>query len=117
MDRYIGMDVHARSCTLAVIDGAGKHLGQHVVETNGQALLECLRMIPGQRHVCMEEGTQSAWLYEILRPHVQELAVVNVVESRGQKNDELDAFGLAEKLRVGSIKSRVFKEVVQFMNL
>jgi hypothetical protein len=27
-----------------------------VVETNGQALVECLRMIPGQRHVCIEEA-------------------------------------------------------------
>jgi hypothetical protein len=33
-----------------------------------QALVECLRMIPGQRHVCIEEGTQSTWLYEILLP-------------------------------------------------
>ena len=33
-------------------------------------------MIPGQRHLCMEERTQTAWLHEILSPHVQELAVV-----------------------------------------
>jgi len=48
---------------------------QNVVETNGQALVECLRMIPGQRHVCIEEGTQSAWLYEILAPHAQQMVV------------------------------------------
>jgi hypothetical protein len=78
MDKYIGIDVHARSCTLAVVDGGGKRVGQHVIETNGESLVECLRMIPGPRHVCNEEGTQSAWLYEILSPHVQELAVVNV---------------------------------------
>jgi predicted NBD/HSP70 family sugar kinase len=70
MDKYIGIDVHARSCTLAVVDGSGKRVGQHVIETNGESLIECLRMIPGQRHLCMEEGTQSAWLYEILSPHV-----------------------------------------------
>ena len=60
MDRYIGIDVHARSCTVAVVDAAGKRIGEHLVETNGQALVECLRIIPGQRHVCIEEGTQSA---------------------------------------------------------
>ena len=27
-----------------------------------------MRKIPEQRHVCIEEGTQSAWLYEILAP-------------------------------------------------
>ena len=78
MDKYIGIDVHARSCTLAVVDGVGKRVGQNVIETNGESLVECLRMIPGPRHLCIEEGTQSAWLYEILSPHVQELAVVGV---------------------------------------
>ena len=111
MDRYIGIDVHARSCTVAVVNAAGKRMGEHVVETNGQALVECLRMIPGQRHVCIEEGTQSAWLYEILTPHAQQMVVTNVTDSRGQKSDQRDAFGLAEKLRTGSIEHRVFKEV------
>jgi hypothetical protein len=100
MDKYIGIDVHARSCTLAVVDGSGKRVGQHVIETNGESLIEGLRMIPGQRHLCMEEGTQSAWLHEILSPHVQELAVVGVTDSRGPKSDERDAFSLAEKLRI-----------------
>jgi hypothetical protein len=37
-----------------------QRVGEHLVETNSQALIECLRMIPGERHVCIEEGTQSA---------------------------------------------------------
>ena len=117
MERYIGIDVHSKSCTIAVVDGKGKHVGQHVVETNGTALIECMRMIAGRRHVCMEEGTQSAWLYEILGPHAEDVAVVNVSESRGQKNDERDAFGLAEKLRVGAFTTRVFKEAGPYRKL
>ena len=34
MDRYIGLDVHSSSCTLAVVGPSGKRLGTHVVETN-----------------------------------------------------------------------------------
>jgi hypothetical protein len=34
MERYIGLDAHASSCTLAVVDASGKRLGSHVVETN-----------------------------------------------------------------------------------
>jgi transposase len=117
MQRYIGIDVHSKSCTVAVVDGTGKHVGQHVVETNGAALVECLKMIPGERHVCLEEGTQSAWLYEILTPHAQDLAVVNVTESRGPKSDERDAFGLAEKLRQGNLERRVFKELGPYRKL
>jgi hypothetical protein len=49
-----------------VISRAGKRLQTVVVETNGRALVEAIRMIPGHKHLCFEEGTQSAWLYEIL---------------------------------------------------
>ena len=117
MERYIGLDVHAASTTFAVIGESGKRLGSHVVETNGQALVEQLKTIPGKKHVCLEEGTQSAWLYEILSPHAEEVIVAMVSESRGQKNDERDAFHLAEQLRTGAIKTRVFKEVGEFKTL
>ena len=38
MERYIGMDVHAASCTLAVISEKGRKLRDFPVETNGQAI-------------------------------------------------------------------------------
>ena len=37
MERYLGLDVHAGSCTLAVLSQSGKRLSDLVVETNGQA--------------------------------------------------------------------------------
>ena len=45
MERYIGPDVHAASSTLAVVSRAGKRLQTAVVETNGRALVEAIRMI------------------------------------------------------------------------
>ncbi len=118
MDRYIGLDVHASSCTLAVIGPSGKRLGTHVVETNAGALIEVLRGIPRRRHICMEEGTLSGWLHEVLEPHVAELVVAGVgTKSRGPKSDKQDAFGLAEQLRIGSIETRVYKGRGQFGRL
>jgi len=118
MDRYIGLDVHASSCTLAVIGPSGKRLGSHVVETNARALIEVLRGIPKRRHVCLEEGTLSGWLHEVLEPHVEELVVTGVgKKSRGPKSDKRDAFGLAEQLRIGSIETRVYKGRGQFGRL
>src|SRR3990172_143798 len=75
MERYIGLDAHASSCTLAVVGPSGKRLGSQVVETNARALVEVLRGIPRNRHVCVEEGTVSGWLWEVLEPHVEELVV------------------------------------------
>ncbi len=82
MERYIGMDVHAASCTLAVISEKGRKLRDFPVETNGQALVEAVRMIPGHKHLVFEEGLQSAWLYETLSPHVDEIVVAGITESR-----------------------------------
>jgi transposase len=117
MERYIGLDVHAVSCTVAVISQAGRRLKDFPVETNGQALVEAVRMIPGEKHLVFEEGLQSAWLYETLRPHVTELVVAGTSESRGQKSDKRDAYGLAEKLRAGTLDKQVFKAPRQFTRL
>jgi hypothetical protein len=62
MERSIGLDVHAGSCTLAVVSQAGRRLKDFPVETNGQALVEAVRMIPGQKHLVFEEGLQSSRL-------------------------------------------------------
>jgi transposase len=117
MDRYIGLDVHAASCTAAVVDARGKKLGSCVLETNGQALVEFFKTRPGTLHVCLEEGTQAAWLVEILSPHVAEVVVAHVSESRGQKSDEHDAFALAERLRAGTIATSAYKQVGSFATL
>ncbi len=109
MDRYIGMDVHSASCTAGVLSAKGRRLKSVVLETNGKVLVDFLKTIPSKRHLVIEEGTHSNWLHEILSPHVHEMVVIGVPKNKGQKNDKLDSFGLAEKLRIGSIETRVYK--------
>ena len=43
MDRYIGLDVSAQSCSLAVVGPSGKRLKLDVVETNAAALVRPAR--------------------------------------------------------------------------
>jgi transposase len=110
MERYIGIDVHLQSCTVAVMDGRGKRLGEHRVETNGRALRTLLDTIAGTQHVVFEEGLCSEWLYELLSPRVEDLAVVQpTTKRRGSKSDSLDAWGLADGLRKESLGRPVFK--------
>jgi len=52
MERYIGMDVHAASCTLAVISEKGRKLRDFPVETNGRAL------VVGPKHLV--DGSQAS---------------------------------------------------------
>jgi transposase len=109
MDRYIGLDAHSASCTVAVVGPSGRHLSSQVLETNGKTLVEFVRTVPGTKHLCFEEGNHAAWLHELLSPHVEEIVVAHVRESRGPKSDQRDAFGLAEMLRIGAVKTRVHK--------
>jgi transposase len=103
------VDAHARSCTLGVVAATGQHLKSIVVETSGAALVEAVRRIPGQVHLCLEEGSQSAWLYELLKPHVAEIVVAMAPKTKGPKDDQRDAWARANELRVGSIETRVYK--------
>jgi hypothetical protein len=91
------------------MSASGQRLKSLVVETNGSALVEAVRGIAGRVHVCLEEGTQSAWLYELLRPHVAEVVVAMAPERKGPKDDQRDAWARANELRTGSIETRVYK--------
>ena len=48
MERHIGLDPHATTCTLAVIGPSGRKLRHDVVETNGAALVSYLGEHPRQ---------------------------------------------------------------------
>jgi transposase len=109
MDRFIGLDAHSSSCTFGVLNEKGKTLKTQVVETNGQSLVEFVRLIPGTRRLCLEECEQSQWLHEILSPHVDELVIVFGEKTRGNKNDGLDAVRLAERLRTGATGLKIYK--------
>ena len=117
MSRYIGLDVHMASCTMVIMGPSGKNLGCHVVETNASLLVDLLKGIPKPRHLCFEEGAQSAWLYETLSPHVDEIVVTVKRDRRGSKDDQRDAQELADKLRTNSIEVRVYKEVGSYGRL
>jgi len=109
MDRYIAFDAHDESCTAVVVGPSGKQLTAQVLETNGAAVVQFLRTVPGCRHVALEEGALSQWLYELIEPHVDDVVVAVADKSSGQKNDLEDAKRLAESLRLGAIKQPVYK--------
>jgi transposase len=116
--RYIGIDVHSSSCTIAVMGPTGKHLREWQVETDHRALVEAIKGVAGERHICFEEGTLSDWLYQILEPTAKELEVIQPLKRRGTKNDSVDAWACAEAMRVHSRDVvRVFKAPKQFLSL
>jgi hypothetical protein len=57
----------------------------------------------------LEEGTWAAWLYDVLKPHVQKIVVCNPRRNaslkEGSKSDRVDARKLAELLRTGMLRA------------
>ena len=68
--KYIGLDVHKESISIAVLNAAGKTVMECVIETKAITLLQFLRGLRGELHVTFEEGTWAAWLYDLIQPHV-----------------------------------------------
>src|ERR1700719_3375228 len=107
--KYIGMDVHKESISIAVMNAAGKLVMECVIETKGNMLLQFIDGLRGDVHVTFEEGTWAAWLYDLLKPHVSEVLVCNPRKNAllkdGSKSDRIDARKLADLLHGGHLWS------------
>src|ERR1035438_6776558 len=107
--KYIGMDVHKETISIAVMKGDGKLVMESIIETKASTILQFIQGVRGDLHVTFEEGTWAAWLYDILKPHVTELIVCdprkNALMKEGNKSDKVDARKLADLLRGGYLRS------------
>jgi Transposase len=106
--KYVGLDVHQASISIAVHNHQGKRIAQSIIETKITTIRDFFKGLSGTIHATFEEGAQVNWLYDILQPLVSELIVCNPIHNRllaaGNKADVIDADKLAYLLRVGSLK-------------
>jgi transposase len=109
--KYIGMDVHGASTSVAVRDSDGKLILEAVLKTDAATLLNFMDGLRGTLHVTFEEGTYAQWLHGVLVDHVAKLIVCNPRKNgslkRGNKNDRIDARKLS-KLLYGKQLSSVY---------
>jgi transposase len=109
LKKYIGMDVHQETISIAVMTGNGRLVMESIVETKASTILQFVQGLPGDLHVTFEEGTWAAWLYDLMKPHVRELVVCdprkNALLKEGNKSDKIDARKLADLLRGGYLSS------------
>ena len=62
--KYIGMDVHKESISIAVLNFAGKVVMECVIETKASTILQFIHGLRGDLQVTFEEGTWAGWLYD-----------------------------------------------------
>jgi transposase len=107
-DKYVAMDVHKATVVAGVRDVVGKYIMESILETKASTLLGFIKGLTGTIHLTFEEGTQSAWLYDLLKPHVAELVVCNPNRNKlleeGNKGDRIDVQKLSELFCKGMLK-------------
>jgi transposase len=108
-EKYIGLDVHQATISIAVMDSTGKVVMESILETKAATILEFFEGLRGTLSVTFEEGTWAAWLHDLLKPHVAKLVVCNPRKNAllkdGNKSDRIDARKLAELLYLNKLSS------------
>jgi len=74
-EKYIGMDVHQATISVAVRDADGKLIMECLLETKAATIVEFIQGLHGTLSLTFEEGTSAAWLHDLLNPHVSKLVV------------------------------------------
>ena len=107
--KYIGMDVHQATISVAVRDSRGNLVMEAILETKAETILQFIRGLRGSLCVTFEEGTWAAWLHDLLQPHVTRVLVCdprkNALLKVGNKNDRIDARKLSELLYLNKLSS------------
>src|SRR5487761_701288 len=73
--KYVGMNVHKESISIAVMNGAGKIVMECVIETKASMILQFIDGLRGDLQVTFEQGTSAAWLYDLLKPVLRQNAI------------------------------------------
>src|ERR1700682_3417826 len=92
--KIVALDVHDATVVIRVERPDGKLVMSSIIETRSETIKEFVKSLSGKIVVVMEEGTQAAWLYDLLEPLVAEVIVCdprrNKLIKSGNKADRID---------------------------
>ena len=72
--KYIGMDVHTESISIAVRNSVGKVVMECVIETKASTILQFIDGLSGDLHASRSKKELGRpGLYDLLKPHVTEV--------------------------------------------
>lgn len=97
MSRYLGVDLHRNNFTVCMIAGNGR---KYFTEYQLDDLQKFIARLRPTDQVAIEVSTTTRMFYDIVRPHVERLVVVNpsqfdVIRKSAKKTDRNDAETLA----------------------
>ena len=103
--KYIGMDFHTRTTTLAIFDPYAdnpyERLTVKTIRGSLKSVLDTVKTIKGPYEICYEASTGYGAVYDALARYAERVVVAHPgkLRRRKNKNDKTDAKALA-KLRL-----------------
>ena len=106
--QYIGLDLHAKSFSVAVLDEHNEVQWERTRATSGANLVQVVKGLAGAKVVAVEESTMADWAFRVLSPHAK-VIVCDPRENHWIAKDENITDGsaarkLARLLRMGMVK-------------
>lgn len=109
VDKYVALDVDSANIVVGVYDRSGQQIMRCFIRTNGKDIRQFFKGLSGSVQVAFEEGTQAAWLYDLIRPLVADVIVCDPRENKllqsGNKADKIDVDKLGRLLRLGELQA------------
>ena len=107
---YIGLDIHAKRFSIAVVSPAGQALYAKTLPVSEQNLREAVGAVASPQCVVLEESTMAGWVYRLLAQDKRTVIVAEPTRNRwisGDEkiDDETAAHKLAMLLRAGTIRA------------
>ena len=101
---YIGLDVHKKTISYCVKDGAGHVHQEGKIGSTRRELDAWIQTLPQPRMMAMEATIFTGWIYDYLLPHAEKVKVAHPLMLRAiaaskKKNDRIDAGKIADCLR------------------
>jgi transposase len=101
---YIGLDVHKKTISYCVKDGAGHVRREGKIGSTRRELDAWIGTLPQPRMIAMEATIFTGWIYDHLLPHASAVKVAHPLMLRAialakKKNDKIDASKIADCLR------------------
>ena len=105
---YIGADVHSNSIEMAILNRK-KIIQRYTIPAGISAAAQVLDSLNGKKHMVIEEGPMSGWLYRNLHRKVDRFVVADprrnkLISSDGDHDDKIDSAKLAILLAGGYLR-------------
>lgn len=102
---YVGMDIHKKVVAVCVKTKDGEKIQQKMIKATRKDLADWMRTIPGTWRAAMEATLFTAWVYDFIYPHAEEVLVAHpemlkAITAAKKKNDMDDAEKICDLLRV-----------------